>query len=363
MSAFLQTFLRRAETAADARLEAPGPLWRAAMALPAALYGAASAARLRARAASAVGLAVPIVSVGALSVGGVGKTPAVRIVVEALLARGRRPAVVTNGCAADETTLLAAWLGPQTVVLGARAREDAAREAAARGADVVVLDDAFQYTGLKRGLDVLCVDPADPLEGGHVLPAGRLREPVSGLHRAGLLWTFVSAPSDHGRRDGGHRLGPDEASASVTRAARRAGARETLAARVVVAVTAPVAPHGLGPGAPVALCTGVARPRRVAASARAAGLDVRAHFVLPDHADLDGPSADRMWRRAAAAGARLLVTTEKDACRPGLAALVASGRAAVLGQRVTLMRGAAHLEAALDAVAPRGPAAAGSARS
>jgi tetraacyldisaccharide 4'-kinase len=60
-----------------------------------------------------------------------------------------------------------------------------------------VLDDGFQHLKLSRDVDVVLVDATDPFGGGMVLPAGRLREPLSALRRADIvvITRSVRAPS------------------------------------------------------------------------------------------------------------------------------------------------------------------------
>ena len=52
------------------------------------------------------------------------------------------------------------------------------------GADVLVLDDGFQHTGLEREVNLLLLDAAKPWGNGFLLPAGPLREPVREARRA-----------------------------------------------------------------------------------------------------------------------------------------------------------------------------------
>ena len=52
---------------------------------------------------------------------------------------------------------------------------------------IIILDDGFQHLKLKRDLDILLVNASDPFGGDRLLPLGNLREPVSGLKRAGLV--------------------------------------------------------------------------------------------------------------------------------------------------------------------------------
>ncbi len=68
---------------------------------------------------------------------------------------------------------------------------------ARHGIDWFVLDDGFQHLKLSRDADIVLVDATDPFGGGTVLPAGRLREPLSALRRADIvvITRSVQAPS------------------------------------------------------------------------------------------------------------------------------------------------------------------------
>ncbi len=57
-----------------------------------------------------------------------------------------------------------------------------------------VLDDGFQHRRLARDVDIVLIDATNPFGGGHLLPAGRLREPRSALARADIV---VITRGDH----------------------------------------------------------------------------------------------------------------------------------------------------------------------
>jgi tetraacyldisaccharide 4'-kinase len=157
----------------------------------------------------------PVVSVGNMTVGGTGKTPAALWLAERLRRDGFAPAIVTRGYGGtleqrvvtvadqrgallsvdeigDEATLLAErFRGP--VVCGAD-RVAAAREAVqTHGAGVVVLDDGFQHWRLARDFDIVLVDGRSGFGNGSVLPAGPLREPLGALRRADAIVVTKSA--------------------------------------------------------------------------------------------------------------------------------------------------------------------------
>ena len=172
---------------------------RAALAPLGWLYAGLATARgaLYERGALAThGLALPAVSVGNLTVGGTGKTPVAAEIVRRLAAAGARPAVVLRGYGADEP-LVHARLNPGIVVVADPDRVAAVREAAARGADIAVLDDAFQHRRAHRDADIVLVSAdrwvRDPR---HTLPAGPWREPLGGLRRAALAVITRKAADD-----------------------------------------------------------------------------------------------------------------------------------------------------------------------
>lgn len=151
-----------------------------------------------------------VISVGNLSVGGTGKTPAVIAICRYLQRNGFRVAVLSRGYggtmshaggvvsdgerifatsvqAGDEPLLIARKL-PGVVVLVGKDRRKTARKATEQfGCDVLVLDDGFQYWQLHRDVELVLLDGERPFGNGWTLPAGILREPVEHLHRADAL--------------------------------------------------------------------------------------------------------------------------------------------------------------------------------
>jgi tetraacyldisaccharide 4'-kinase len=138
----------------------------------------------------------PVIVVGNLTVGGTGKTPVAAEVARRLHARGAHPAVVLRGYGDDEP-LVHGRLNPGVVVVATPDRVAGTREARERGADVVVLDDAFQHRRAARVADVVLVSAdrwaADPRR---ALPAGQWRESLAALRRASLAVVTRKAADD-----------------------------------------------------------------------------------------------------------------------------------------------------------------------
>lgn len=157
-----------------------------------------------------VDVGVPVISVGNITLGGTGKTPCVQWVARELQKNGWRVTIVSRGYggelsqagavvadgksiilnaqqAGDEPLLHARSLPGVAVVIGID-RVRAARIAVTQcGATIVVLDDGFQFYSLQRNLDIVLLDARRPFNNGHLMPAGRLREPPESLQRAGAI--------------------------------------------------------------------------------------------------------------------------------------------------------------------------------
>jgi tetraacyldisaccharide 4'-kinase len=130
-------------------------------------------------------------------------------IAERLAAEGKHAAILTRGYRgtagatasgdpqSDEVALLRERLAGK-VQLGVGAdRYKSGTVLARHGIDWFVLDDGFQHLKLSRDVDIVLVDATDPFGGGTLLPAGRLREPLSALRRADMvvITRSVQAPS------------------------------------------------------------------------------------------------------------------------------------------------------------------------
>ncbi|AMV28484.1 Tetraacyldisaccharide 4'-kinase [Gemmata sp. SH-PL17] len=136
--------------------------------------------------------AVPVVSVGNLTLGGTGKTPCVEWVACFFRERGCQVTILSRGYGAetgrnDEAMVLEENLpdvphlqGIDRVALAETAVEELE-------AELLVLDDGFQHRRLHRDLDIVLIDATRPPTRDYQFPRGTLREPASGLRRAGAI--------------------------------------------------------------------------------------------------------------------------------------------------------------------------------
>jgi tetraacyldisaccharide 4'-kinase len=130
--------------------------------------------------------ALPVLSLGNLTVGGTGKTPVAAWAAATLQSRGARPAIVMRGYGADEP-IVHARLNPAVPVIVDADRVRGATRAMQAGADCVLLDDGFQHRRIARVSDWVLVAAERWRNDLRLLPTGPLREPVGALARADIL--------------------------------------------------------------------------------------------------------------------------------------------------------------------------------
>jgi tetraacyldisaccharide 4'-kinase len=129
---------------------------------------------------------LPTLSVGNLTVGGTGKTPVAAWLAGLFITRGHRPAIIHRGYGGDEPEVHRR-LNPGIVVIADPNRAAAIWRAQNEGADVAILDDAFQHRRVGRQTDIVLVS-ADRFAGRRrLLPAGPWRESLESLRRASLV--------------------------------------------------------------------------------------------------------------------------------------------------------------------------------
>ncbi len=176
----------------------PGPSVTRAMLAPLSfVYGGAVRRRNAAfdRGEGVRTTALPAVCVGNLSVGGTGKTPVAAWCAQQLRELGASPAIVLRGYGDDEWREHALVSPGVPVVVNAE-RTTGIAEAAGQGADVAVLDDAFQHRQADRVVDLVLLS-ADMWTGDvRLLPAGPWREPLSSLARASVVVITVKVADD-----------------------------------------------------------------------------------------------------------------------------------------------------------------------
>jgi tetraacyldisaccharide 4'-kinase len=256
------------------------------------------------RRASRKALQTPVISIGALTMGGAGKTPMVAHLARRLRDMGKNPAILTRGykrvsmepivivprggsakveLTGDEAQILVRR-GDAHVGIGANRYEVGRRMEKELAPDVFLLDDGFQHVQLHRDHDVVLIDADDP-EAGGLFPAGRLREPMSALQRA------TEVVITRGDRGIAGVLAP------------------MFRSRVVPMEWANGEP---GVAVAAAFC-GLGDPRSFWRTLEEQRVNAKIRIAFADHHTYSVDDLKHLAKAARDAGAETLVTTEKDA--------------------------------------------------
>lgn len=242
---------------------------------------------------------IPVISVGNLAVGGAGKTPFTRWVVQALLEEGAHPAVVSRGYAEDEPALHRRWHPGIPVVSNPR-RAAGVLTAMEEGADVVVLDDGFQHRALRRDFDIVLLAAEHP-SSLRLLPSGPYREGLGGLRRAHQVVITRRVASEATSIEWATRIRRAFPSLPVARIRFEPGGWQSMEGGPTPA------PQGR-----VLAVSGVASPQGFAELVRGAvGAEVELR-AFPDHHPFSASDVRSVEEQA---GGRPIVMTEKDAVK------------------------------------------------
>jgi len=268
-------------------------------------------------------LSTPVISIGGLAMGGVGKTPfalwlAARLKADrpaAILTRGYRrrspePLTIVEAgetcpveLTGDEAQLMVRAAVAHVGIGADRVEAGLAIEARLRPG-VFLLDDGFQHWRLDRDVDIVLIDALDPFAGEHVFPLGRLREPCEALARAHVV---VVTRAERGFRYDGI----DRRIRAFNPTALICHARAVPVRWRTYDGSEEWAPDRLPFTRAAAFC-GLGNPRSFWTTLEALGLRPRFSWAFGDHAWYRPAQIKRLVAQARLAGARALLTTAKD---------------------------------------------------
>jgi len=288
-----------------------------------------------------------VVSIGNVTCGGTGKTPVVEVFARSLSQKGRRVAVLSRGYrsrdrsllsklqkkfsskkmevpprvvsdgqnllldsvrAGDEPFMLASNLKNVAVLVDKDRVKSGLYAIEEFGTDTLILDDGFQYLNLKAHINILLVDSTAPFDNHHVLPRGLLREPIRSIRRADYIFLTKS--------DGSHKL----------RHLKAFLRRQNHHAEIIECCHKPQyledvyqkgsrLPLEYLKGKKVASISAIANPGSFNAFLSELGSDIVEEIHYADHHRYRQQEMIDFINAAKAAGADLIMTTEKDAVR------------------------------------------------
>lgn len=141
----------------------------------------------------AVKVPIPVVSVGNLTVGGTGKTPAVAMIARWFREHQTRVSILSRGYGANPGDQNDEAIELETILPDVPHLQNADRVEAANTAyqelesELAILDDGFQHRRIARDLNIVLVDATEPFGYGFLLPRGLLRESLRSLRRADVV--------------------------------------------------------------------------------------------------------------------------------------------------------------------------------
>jgi tetraacyldisaccharide 4'-kinase len=280
-------------------------------------------------------VSVPVISVGNISTGGVGKTPIVEMLIERLgnnrrlsvVSRGYgrksvETIVVSDGCgnfasvedAGDEPSQLARKFSNLIVVVDEK-RARGSQKAIELGAEIILLDDGFQHRYLHRDLNLMVMTVEEIVNGDWLLPAGDRREPMSSLKRANAL--VITRCKD---------MQDFEQAKRTIESKLRAEPRPFLGGEGIVGVQIKLKSlklissnetleTGTLAGKKVIAVSGIGNPKTFESLLEDTGMIVVKHFMFSDHHWFSDEDIQTIIKARKALSVDFIVTTEKDIMR------------------------------------------------
>jgi len=277
-----------------------------------------------------------VISIGNITLGGTGKTPATIALAREAKQRGFRPCILTRGykgkaegpCfvsrgerpllnadeAGDEAVLMAEKLGDIPVVKGKNRYEagmfSLSSLPSALRPDMFLLDDGFQHWALFRDKDIVLIDSSVPFGNRRMLPLGTLREPVKEIRRADII-VITKTDLNRNQHTTAHdlmkelkRYNPDvpiffaehSPETFITVEGKTFSLEEAKGKRVF------------------AFC-GIGNPQSFRETLLSAGLQIKGFLAYRDHHRYSAGDMQSIKDNAERTGSEWIVTTEKDIMR------------------------------------------------
>jgi|WetSurMetagenome_2_1015567.scaffolds.fasta_scaffold168104_2 tetraacyldisaccharide 4'-kinase len=280
---------------------------------------------------------VPVISIGNISTGGVGKTPIVEMLIEKL-GNNRRVSVVSRGYgrkstgtvvvsdgrgimasiedAGDEPSQLTEKFSHLIVVVDEK-RVRGALKAVELGAEIVLLDDGFQHQYLHRDLNLVVMTAEEIENGDWLLPTGNRREPMSSLKRADAL--IITRCADREQFEQAKRTIEKRFKTSLHPykffKEKRIFGVQTKWKSFTHASTHEKVESNSFVGKRIIAVSGIGNPKTFESLLVDSGMKIVKHFVFSDHHWFSDEDVRSIVHARKELGVDFILTTEKDAVR------------------------------------------------
>ncbi len=266
-------------------------------------------------------LPTKVISVGNITTGGTGKTPAVIYLAKILLKKGKMVAVLSRGYGrktagtqlvtdgktpvldwrnfGDEPTLISNALSGVPIVVDEKRHRGGMFLVDKFNPDIIIMDDAFQHRAVERDVDIVLINSQDQREDHKLLPYGFLREPWVHLKRANaLIFTKINLKK------------PAPFLRSMARASKVPTFRSILLRGPLIS------PEGRNKNilekTKVFALSAVGDHGGFIRTLHRAGFKIVDEFVFIDHHDYTQADIESAQKRLSQSDADFIVTTEKD---------------------------------------------------
>jgi tetraacyldisaccharide 4'-kinase len=273
-------------------------------------------------------LSVPVISVGNVTTGGTGKTPAVGFIARKLQSESYKVGIISRGYkrsshgyiavsdgnrvlvderqGGDEPVMLAHSLPGIAIAVDENRYRGSKQLIEDCGVDVIIMDDGFQHRTLHRDLDIVLINGSKIDQVRAHIPVGRLRERIQSLRRADLL--IITKFDDENVLKSTEEYIHRYATVPYIRSVLKPEILVDFFRNVDVPIKSVVTKTAY-------LFSGIAQPDEFRKTANEAGFTVLGMRVFPDHYRFNERDVHTLLDEAKQSGANMLMTTEKDAIR------------------------------------------------
>jgi tetraacyldisaccharide 4'-kinase len=266
-------------------------------------------------------LPTKVLSIGNITTGGTGKTPAVIFLTKLLSEKGIKCAILSRGYGrkttgtqlvtdgktqvldwrkfGDEPSLMAKLLPGIPIVVDSKRYRGGMFLVDNFKPEVIILDDAFQHRSIERDLDIVLINSKDNKKDYKLLPYGVLREPASSLKRADVLIftkTNLMAPNDFLNK--------------IVKSTKTPVYLSTLKAQNTIAQDG--RPIQIKKGLNAIALSAIADTKGFLITLKQTGITVVEHFDFLDHHNYQQSDIDRISKQMKRLNVETLITTEKD---------------------------------------------------
>jgi tetraacyldisaccharide 4'-kinase len=171
--------------------------------------------------------------------------------------------------------------------------------------DCIVLDDGFQHRGLHRDVDLVLLDATDGAGLDALLPAGRLREPLTSVDRASAI---IITRAEVRQVVDSIRTRLREVACSPSAILEVVFRPASLAA----VVSGEQHPIGWGMRKKAWLVSGIGNSRSFRRSAESIGIEIMGESAFEDHHRYTHGEIEQIRNTVQVTGSEFVLTTEKD---------------------------------------------------